>query len=99
PPNDIFSRIYYWRRRQIITRDAAPFRASGPPGYDLFSDDRTPYGSRFLDRLPSCDIVNLHWVARFVDFTSFFSHVPVRTPVVWTLHDMNPFTGGCHYSY
>lgn len=42
------------------------------------------------------DIVNLHWVAGFMDFESFFKKN--TKPVVWTLHDMNPFTGGEHYS-
>lgn len=40
-------------------------------------------------------IVNLHWVANFLDYKSFFEKN--TKPVVWTLHDMNPFTGGEHY--
>lgn len=40
-------------------------------------------------------IVNLHWAANFVDYKSFFEKN--TKPVVWTLHDMNPFTGGEHY--
>lgn len=40
-------------------------------------------------------IINLHWVANFVDYKSFFKKN--KKPVVWTLHDMNPFTGGEHY--
>jgi glycosyltransferase involved in cell wall biosynthesis len=43
------------------------------------------------------DIINLHWVSGFIDFSNFFSNKNIK-PVVWTLHDMNPFTGGCHYS-
>ena len=42
-----------------------------------------------------CDIVHLHWVANFIDYTTFFTNV--NKPVVWTLHDMNPFLGGFHY--
>jgi len=42
-------------------------------------------------------VINLHWIAKFVDYQAFFSVVPQSTPVVWTLHDMNAFTGGCHY--
>jgi glycosyltransferase involved in cell wall biosynthesis len=41
------------------------------------------------------DLLNLHWVGGgFVPIS-----LPARTrmPVVWTLHDMWPFTGGCHY--
>jgi glycosyltransferase involved in cell wall biosynthesis len=40
-------------------------------------------------------IVNLHWVANFMDYKSFFEKN--EKPVVWTLHDMNPFSGGEHY--
>ncbi len=40
-------------------------------------------------------IVNLHWVANFLDYSSFFEKN--KKPVVWTLHDMNPFSGGEHY--
>ena len=42
------------------------------------------------------DIIHLHFVAaHYVDY-SFFAKA--KKPVIWTLHDMNPFTGGCHYS-
>ena len=44
------------------------------------------------------DIIHLHWVARFIDYPSFFQSLPKNQPVVWTLHDMNPFTGGCHFT-
>lgn len=42
------------------------------------------------------DIVNLHWLGeKFLSTTgiSFISQ-----PIVWTLHDMWAFTGGCYYS-
>lgn len=41
------------------------------------------------------EIINLHWVAGFIDYQSFFEKN--TKPVIWTLHDMNPFTGGEHY--
>ncbi len=41
------------------------------------------------------DIINIHWVADFIDLSFFKNN---KKPVVWTLHDMNAFTGGCHYS-
>jgi glycosyltransferase involved in cell wall biosynthesis len=43
------------------------------------------------------DIINLHWVSDFLDFASFFK-ASADKKIVWTLHDMNAFTGGCHYS-
>jgi glycosyltransferase involved in cell wall biosynthesis len=41
------------------------------------------------------DIVHLHWLPGFVNIPSFFEKI--NKPIVWTLHDMNPFMGGFHY--
>ena len=40
-------------------------------------------------------IIHLHWVAGMVDYESFFKFND--KPIVWTLHDMNPFQGIFHY--
>jgi len=42
------------------------------------------------------DIVNLHWIAN--GYLQIESLARLKKPVVWTLMDMWPFTGGCHYS-
>ena len=42
------------------------------------------------------DIVNLHWINGGI--ASIHAVGKLQVPVVWTLHDMWPFTGGCHYS-
>lgn len=65
---------------------------------ELFSDCRSVNGRALPRLLQGFDIVNLHWVARFVDLPRFFSQFAGRVPIVWTLHDMQAFTGGCHYS-
>lgn len=44
------------------------------------------------------DVIHLHWIADWIDYPSFFATIPDDLPVVWTLHDQNPFTGGCHYA-
>jgi glycosyltransferase involved in cell wall biosynthesis len=97
PPMDPFNRLRRRLRHERITRSVVRYRVSRPEGHEPFNDDRTPYGAALLDQLPACDVVNLHWIARFVDYRSFFGVVPQQRPVVWTLHDMNPFSGGCHY--
>jgi len=61
----------------------------------MFTDDRSEFGPDVALQLPACDLVNLHWIGEFLDYPSFFP--AVDKPMVWTLHDMNPFTGGCHY--
>jgi glycosyltransferase involved in cell wall biosynthesis len=47
---------------------------------------------------PLPDVINLHWISRWIDQPSFFASLPLAFPVVWSLHDMNPFTGGCHHA-
>lgn len=42
------------------------------------------------------DITHLHWITR--GYMQPKTITKFNTPVVWTLHDMWPFTGGCHYS-
>jgi glycosyltransferase involved in cell wall biosynthesis len=42
------------------------------------------------------DIINLHWVCS--SFLQIETLARLNKPLVWTLHDMWPFTGGCHYS-
>ncbi|HNR20475.1 MAG TPA: glycosyltransferase [Bacteroidia bacterium] len=43
----------------------------------------------------SADVIILHWVAELIDYPDFF--LKVNKPVIWTLHDMNPFLGIFHY--
>jgi glycosyltransferase involved in cell wall biosynthesis len=97
PPADLVSRLRRRARRSAVARDAARY-PHRPPSLDWFSDDRTPIGSQLVAQLPACDVVNLHWVAGFVDYEGFFPAARrLGVPLVWRLADMNAFTGGCHY--
>src|SRR5689334_2455117 len=42
------------------------------------------------------DIINLHWISNA--FMQIETIAKLKRPLVWTLHDMWAFTGGCHYS-
>jgi glycosyltransferase involved in cell wall biosynthesis len=45
------------------------------------------------------DIINLHWVNNgFISIKQIGKLKKMNIPIVWTLHDMWPFTGGCHYT-
>ncbi|WP_448600229.1 glycosyltransferase family 4 protein [Thermoleptolyngbya sp.] len=60
-----------------------------------------PYPGWDINGLPviqAADVINLHWVARFQSLTTLKKLLALSKPVVWTLHDMWAFTGGCHYS-
>jgi glycosyltransferase involved in cell wall biosynthesis len=86
-----------WMLRQRMRQDWESCRTDRPAGFERFSDDRTELGRDLVQQLPSADVIHLHWIADFLDYREFFRRLPPRTPLVWTLHDMNPFTGGCHY--
>lgn len=83
--------------RHVLLRKSRRIRDSRPPGASYISDDRSEELAEVLLQLPPTDVLHLHWVAGFIDYVSFFRQVPRNLPIVWTMHDMNPFTGGCHF--
>lgn len=44
------------------------------------------------------DIIHLHWITSGMLSISDIAKISALKPIVWTLHDMWAFTGGCHYS-
>lgn len=48
--------------------------------------------SKVVDIAP--DVINLHWVN--TGFIRIETLQKIKKPLIWTLHDSWPFTGGCH---
>lgn len=45
------------------------------------------------------DVLHLHWINQgFLSLKNIRQLAELGKPLVWTLHDMWAFTGGCHYS-
>jgi glycosyltransferase involved in cell wall biosynthesis len=65
--------------------------------YEIYTDLSCVPGIHNLDLWKEADVVNLHWVAGMLDYKELGKYF-VDKKIVWTLHDMNSFTGGCHYS-
>jgi len=63
---------------------------------DMFSPQWFPdvLASRVAQIKP--DIINLHWVCN--GYLRIETLPKFKRPLVWTLHDMWPFTGGCVYT-
>lgn len=73
-----------------------PNLANRPAGYEIFSPaNQQPLPP--VKELNHADIIHLHWVNNFISDTDFFKQHASKK-FVWTLHDMNPFTGGCHHA-
>ncbi|MEZ5071178.1 MAG: glycosyltransferase [Bacteroidales bacterium] len=75
------------------------FREKSPELRFLFSPAN--FGER-IHRHPlvrDADVLHLHWTqGAFLSLRSLRSLLATGKPVVWTLHDMWAFTGGCHYA-
>ena len=46
----------------------------------------------------NADVICLHWVNSFVSVSEVSRILMLGKPVFWIMHDMWPFTGGCHYA-
>jgi glycosyltransferase involved in cell wall biosynthesis len=97
PPFDLPTRLRRGIRRRFLERARGAI-STRPEGASYFSDDRSQHGGDVLRQVPPSDVLHLHWIAQLVDYTYFFRSLPSGVPIVWTLHDMNPFTGGCHHA-
>ncbi len=66
-----------------------------------FSYSLANFGAN-ISKLPAiqdADIINIHWINQgFLSLNSLKQLGKLGKPIVWTMHDMWPFTGGCHYA-
>ena len=62
-----------------------------------FSLDLFGVGLSQCAALEEADIIHLHWVAGFLSSRSLMEIALLGKPVFWTLHDIHPLAGGCHY--
>ena len=76
--------------------DKLPLTLSNVKAKSNFSVQWLPDNVSFKIEKMSPDIINLHWINN--GFIQIESLAKLKKPIVWTLHDMWAFTGGCHYS-
>ncbi|MDB4901708.1 MAG: glycosyltransferase [Mucilaginibacter sp.] len=68
---------------------------------------RTPFSFTWFGRsvihhpdVKNADIIHLHWVNHdFLNPSHLAEIAELNKPIVWTFHDSNAFTGGCHVRY
>ncbi len=80
--------LYGWR-------DRIQLKPNPPCG--VFTSDRSFRGSELVADLRQPDIIHMHWVAEMFDEARFLPAATRIAPVIWTMRDMRPITGGCHY--
>lgn len=66
--------------------------SSGDVVTDLLGADVTG-----IQSVRDADIIILHWVNSFISAKSIEKISQLGKPIIWVMHDMWVFTGGCHY--
>lgn len=82
--------------RVAPTIDAFPLHVYRNRNNAMFSIEWAP--DIVLSNIKRCepDLIHLHWVCN--GYLNVKSFPKFNKPLLWTIHDMWPFTGGCHYS-
>jgi glycosyltransferase involved in cell wall biosynthesis len=88
-------------RKPAITLTAAAdeWLASSRSKNSLFSPLRANLESLGHKEIRPDSIIHLHWITGVLNQKSLLTLLDAGRKAVWTLHDMNPFTGGCHHSH
>src|SRR5690606_3664079 len=71
------------------------------------SDAKTPFSLQWFGKsilkhklVQEADVIHLHWVNNGFLSPKFLAQLDeLEKPVIWTFHDSNAFTGGCHVRY
>jgi glycosyltransferase involved in cell wall biosynthesis len=85
----------------VITAAAIMDRyvVSNSPNDTLFSLYRNRIGALDKKILERDSILHLHWVNGVITSEHLLVVLESGRRVIWTLHDMSPFTGGCHHAH
>ena len=96
-----------WLRRKInrfrfLWERGVIFLNNGCTRRDLFAVSIADTGIDVSQHpeIQSADIIHLHWINQgFLSLRGVKKLLALGKPVVWTLHDMWPATGICHYAW
>jgi len=78
--------------------DVAQIRDQIKGGFTVFSiDDHCVSNETVLSLVKGAKLVNFAWYTQFISTDNISSVAKTGVPVVLTIRDMNPLTGGCHY--
>jgi glycosyltransferase involved in cell wall biosynthesis len=92
--SDLRSRVDRTIRRAWIKHLQKKSRASGKIG---LTDPRADLLRFAVPEMADADIINIHKTEHFADIPALLASLPADKPVVITLHDLSPVTGGCDY--
>lgn len=91
---DLPSRVERTLRRGWVNHCEKQSRANGKIG---LTDPRADLLRSAVVEMAAADVINIHKTEHFADIPALLASLPAEKPVVITLHDLSPITGGCDY--
>lgn len=85
---------FIWKQKKKISRNLKYIFKSKNKGTHTISF----FGSNILSQINryNPDLINIHWIGN--EFISLKQISQINIPIIWTLHDMWPYTGAEHYA-
>ena len=91
----------WWKVWQFIWERIVIWQANHFKKHNLFAVDIANTGTNItaLPEFTQADVIHLHWINQgMLSLTDIRRIIQSGKPIVWTMHDMWPFTGICHYA-
>ena len=91
----------WWKVWQFIWERVVIWKANKFKKHNLFDVDIANTGTDItsLPEFIHADIIHLHWINQgMLSLKDIRRIIDSGKPIVWTMHDMWPFTGICHYA-
>ena len=91
----------WWKVWQFIWERIVIWKANRFKKHNLFAVDIANTGTNIsaLPEFNQADVIHLHWINQgMLSLTDIRRIIESGKPIVWTMHDMWPFTGICHYA-
>jgi len=83
--------------KRFLRKIFCPSSLNRERAFEIFSPPLISSSVLKKKMVKNSDIIHIHWVADLLS-VSEIAEISKTKKVLWTLHDMNPFTGGCHHS-
>jgi len=85
-----FTYFEYLFQRKVLLKDKT---------VSMFSTNEVGVDVSQHPLIQDADVINIHWINfGFLSMRDIDRLYALNKPIVWTLHDMWLFTGGCHYA-
>ncbi|PJJ83776.1 glycosyltransferase family 4 protein [Mucilaginibacter auburnensis] len=96
------SKLSKWKAQYTFFAERIPFMFFHEKDETVrFAFSTANAGTSIADHplVKQADILHLHWTnSGFLSINDLKALINTGKPIVWTMHDMWTFTGGCHYS-